>query len=335
MHAAIFLNQVSLNDSAADLDVLGQCMEVESSLRRLGFSTERIPCTLNLEDARHRLLRARPDVVFNLVEALGGTDRLTSLAILLLESMHLKFTGAGSLDNMLAAVKTTTKQRLSELQLPTAAWITPETTAWQGTRQVSPVASKVIVKADAEHASFAIDDSSIMPLIPGQQGLNRILQRVRQESEKHNTPFFAEEFIEGREFHLSVLSQPEGPLVPQPAEIQFVDFPDSKPRIFGSNAKWDMNSMEYGSTVRTFDYPATDQPLLEKLQTLARRCWVECGFHGYARIDFRVDQHGQPWILEINLNPRLSPEGSFAAALAETGVSFDETVRSIVADAMR
>ena len=335
MHAAILWNQVSLNDSAADLDVLVQCVEVESSLRRLGFTTERIPCTLNLEDARNRLLQTRPDVVFNLVEALGGTDRLTSLAILLLESMHLKFTGAGSLDNMLAAVKTTTKQRLSQLQLPTAAWITPEKTGWQGIRNVNAASSKVIIKADAEHASFAMNDSSIMTLVPGPQGLSRILQRLRQESEKHKTPFFAEEFIEGREFHLSVLSQAEEPLVLPPAEIQFVDFPDSKPRIFGSNAKWDINSIEYGSTVRTFDFPATDQPLLEKLQALARRCWVECGFHGYARIDFRVDHNGQPWILEINLNPRLSPEGSFASALAETGVSFDEAVRRIVADAMR
>lgn len=335
MHAVIFSNQVSSYDSAAELDVLGQCVEVESSLRRLGFTTERIFCTLNLDEARIRLQQARPDVVFNLVEALGGKDRLTSLAILLMESMHLKFTGACSLDNMLAAVKTTMKQRLVELRLPTATWISPERPDWQGIHAAQAAPSKVIIKADAEHASFAVNDNSVTTITPGPQGLNQVLQRLRQKSLQYKTPFFAEEFIDGREFHVGVLSQPGKPLVLPPFEIQFIDFPDSKPRIFGAEAKWDFNSIAYGSTGRTFDFPASDQPLLDKLQALARRCWMECGFHGYARIDFRVDEGGEPWILEVNLNPRLSPEGSFAAALAETGISFDEAVQRIVADAMR
>jgi len=60
---------------------------------------------------------------------------------------------------------------------------------------------------------------------------------------------------------------------------------------------------------------------------------VEFGLRGYARIDFRVDQDGQPWILEINPNPCLSPNAGFMAALTEAGISFDEAVRRIVADA--
>ena len=333
MHAAILWNQVSLNDSAADLDVLVQCVEVESSLRRLGFTTERIPCPLNLDTTRNRLRQARPDVVFNLVESLGGTDRLSSLAIILLESMHLKFTGTSGLAMLMATTKTRAKQRLFELQMPTAPWITSETSAWQGLRSESEQPTKVMVKAVAEHASFAMNDSSVMTLKPGPEGLATVLQRVRLESEKHQTPFFAENFIEGREFNLSVLANDGQPVVLPPAEIQFVGFPTDKPRIVGLNAKWNVDSMEYNNTPRTFDFPVSDQPLLDELEALARCCWVEFGLRGYARIDFRVDQDGQPWILEINPNPCLSPNAGFMAALSEAGIGFDEAVRRIVADA--
>jgi D-alanine-D-alanine ligase len=335
MHAVVFWNQVSLQDSAADLDVLVQCVEIETGLRNLGFTVERVPCTLNLEEARNRLIQARPDVVFNLVEALGGTDQLTSLAILLLESLHLKFTGAGCFDNMLAAVKTTIKPRLLELQLPTPAWISSAVPKWQGSGLAGRYPTKVIVKSTSEHASFALQDDCIFSIPSGPEGTASLLQRLQQQSRRYNRVFFAEEYIDGREFHVGVLSEAGVPLVLPPSEIQFIDFPDEKPKIFGANAKWECESREYGATDRTFEFPQSDQVLLERLTSTARDCWMKCGFRGYGRIDFRVDASGQPWIVDINLNPRLTPGSCFGAALAELGVSFDEVLRRIVDEAMR
>jgi len=56
------------------------------------------------------------------------------------------------------------------------------------------------------------------------------------------------------------------------------------------------------------------------------------GLRGYARVDFRVDAQGRPWILEINANPCLSPDAGFAAALARAGIEFTRAVKWIVAD---
>ena len=65
---------------------------------------------------------------------------------------------------------------------------------------------------------------------------------------------------------------------------------------------------------------------------LALECWRLFGLRGWARVDFRVDAAGQPWILEVNANPCLSPDAGFAAALARSSISFDEAIRRILED---
>ncbi len=77
-----------------------------------------------------------------------------------------------------------------------------------------------------------------------------------------------------------------------------------------------------------------DASLAGRLIDLALRCWVAFELRGYARVDFRVDSAGAPWILEVNANPCLAPDAGFAAALAEAGISFDQAVQSILDDAL-
>ncbi len=149
-----------------------------------------------------------------------------------------------------------------------------------------------------------------------------------------NRPCFAEQFITGREFNLSVLAGPNGPQVLSPAEIDFSAFPPGKPRIVGHKAKWQADSFEFNNTPRRFDFAPADAPLLDELHRLAANCWMLFDLHGWVRVDFRVDAQGQPWILEINANPCLSPDAGFAAALEREGVPFDQAMRQIVADAL-
>jgi D-alanine-D-alanine ligase len=70
-----------------------------------------------------------------------------------------------------------------------------------------------------------------------------------------------------------------------------------------------------------------DTILISELKRLAIECWKVFGLRGYARVDFRVDTQGRPWILEINANPCLSPDAGFAAAAAYAGISYPDTGR--------
>jgi D-alanine-D-alanine ligase len=145
---------------------------------------------------------------------------------------------------------------------------------------------------------------------------------------------FAERFVEGREFNLALLSGPNGPQVLPPAEILFRDFAPGTPRMVGYRAKWDPDSRAYQNTPRRFAEPAEDGPLHKALRETALRCWDLFFLRGYARVDFRVDGCGRPWVLEVNANPCLSPDAGFAAALEQAGMAFVEAVERVVGEVM-
>jgi D-alanine-D-alanine ligase len=335
MRIVILHNEVSPDDRADERDVLVQRDAVAEVLRRLGHGLDYLGCTLDLGAVRSRLEALRPDVIFNLTEALGGSDRLAPLATLLLDALGIPYTGSPTEALIATNNKVGAKQRLCEAGLPTPAWITADGrrhgAVGAGVRDGSRGPSRTIVKAVWEHASVGIDEES---LVSGDDA-EAIADRIQRRAAVWGRACFAEAFVDGREFNISVLASPEGPQVLPHAEIDFSAFPADKPRIVDYRAKWDEESFEYHHTPRRFEFSEADRSLLDKLGDLARRCWMVFGLRGYVRVDFRVDRDGQPWILEVNPNPCLSPDAGFAAALAQAGMPYEEAIRRIVEDAIR
>lgn len=335
MRILILHNDVIDASAPDDRDVLIQAEAVRAALAALGHPAEVLPCTLDLARLRHRLEARRPDLVFNLVEALDGTGRLIHLAPGLLDAMGLPYTGSCAEAIQLTSHKTLAKDRLRMMGLPTPEWIGPFPPDLPA---VSPAASAAsgaaapwIVKSLWEHASIGLDEQAVVLC----ERDDRMAEALRDRAPGFGGACFAERFVDGREFNLSLLAGPRGPEALRPAEILFEGYPPEALRIVGYRAKWDSDSYEYHHTPRRFDFPPEDAGLLDRLRTLAFRCWQGFGLNGYARVDFRVDAEGRPWILEVNANPCLSPDAGFAAALEATGVSYPEAIARILADTRR
>jgi len=322
MKIAILHNAVADSDAPSDRDVLTQVETVEQALKTLGHVSRRIPCTLNLEAVEESLTADRPGVVFNLVESLGGSDRLAHLAAVLLDDLDLPYTGTHSTNLHLTNNKPGAKERLRAADLPTADW---------ATLKGGTLGPPYIIKAIWEHASVGLDDHAIIRTGDGSTVADQIESRSRQLGRQ----CFAEQFIEGREFNLALLANGELPHVLPPAEIDFSTFPKGKPRIVGYAAKWDERAFEFDNTPRKFDFPPADAPLLDTLRGLAIACWRLFDLRGYARVDFRVDSQGRPWILEINVNTFLSPDAGFVAALTRAKLSIERAVEWILEDALK
>ncbi len=341
MRVIVAYNRVSDPDSPDDADVLIQAAAVSAALRRLGHEAAEIPCTLDLAALERELRRNPPDVVFNLVESLEGHARLIHAVPFLLESMGIPFTGSNAEAVLLTSHKVLAKQRMDAVGLPTPRWAAPLSRgpgaagappAGEGEGEGSgPAPPGWLVKPVWEHASVGLDEADTVLSL----SLAGARVTMARDGSRFGHAFFAEQFVEGREFNLSLLAGENGPQVLPPAEIVFDSYPEGKLRIVGYRAKWDPDSFEYAHTPRRFDFPPADRRLIERLAGLARDCWGVFDLGGYARVDFRVDGGGRPWILEVNANPCLSPDAGFAAALAEAGIDFDDAVEAILEDALR
>jgi len=330
MRIAVLHNVITDANTADERDVLVQAGSVHGALAGLGHESIPMSCDLNLDDLQYQLNQVRPDLVFNLVESLNGLGCMIHLVPFFLEARQIPYTGSPAEAIRLTSNKVLAKKRMRRVNLPTPAWVGPF--PWNGRpRQHGPIDmthKDWIVKSLWEHASVGIDDDALVRADNPETMTAIFEQRVAALG----GACFAEHFIDGREFNLSLLSGPDGPEVLPPAEILFEGYVTGKPRIVGFRAKWDESSHEYQHTSRCFDFPPQDQELLCQLKRIALRCWQVFGLAGYARVDFRVDLAGNIWILEINANPCLSPDAGFFAAVERSGLGLQDAVRRIVAD---
>jgi D-alanine-D-alanine ligase len=307
---------------------------VVAALGRLGHTVSCVACTLDLSAVRRQLERIRPDVAFNRVESLGGSDAMMAAIPLLLETLHIPCTGCSSEALAATASKLAVKQRLVRASLPTPPWVASDGRVHAGDRDskmrwgTATRTRKFILKSVYEHASFGLSDESILDSTE----LAAVKRAIRRCNADYGRPFFAEQFVEGREFNLSVVG--DRPEVLPPAEIDFSALPAGKPHIVNRDAKCDASTYEYRHTPRRFDFPTGDRALLNRLRQLAADCARLFNVQGYARVDFRCDEHGHPWILEVNSNPCVSPNAGFMAAMEQAGYSYDNAVQRLLDDAL-
>jgi D-alanine-D-alanine ligase len=145
-----------------------------------------------------------------------------------------------------------------------------------------------------------------------------------------NTEHFAETYIEGREFAAAMMEGPQGVELLPLRETIFQGFADGQPLITDYDAKWTPGSQAYQGTPRRFGLEREEPELAAELTRLALACWDLFNLDGYARVDFRVNKDGAPFILEVNMNPCLGSDAGFAASAQETGLSYDALVGRIV-----
>ncbi len=332
MHIVVLHNAVAADAAPDERDVLVQAEAVVRGLAGRGHRVEALGCTLNLSDLRRHLDALGPDALFNLVEGLDSQSRLLPVVPAALEAWGRLFAGSGSAALWITTHKVMAKERLAAAGLDTPAWIGPFPAEMPWPRNsVSPAVSgdqRWIVKSLWEHASFGLDDD---PLVNAADR-GELMRVLRRRAPQLGGACFAEEYIEGREFNLALLAGPQGPEILPPAEIVFEGYGTQRLRIVGYRAKWAEGSYEYRHTPRCFDFPESDAPLLARLRQTARDCWHLFNLRGWARVDFRVDGAGRPWILEVNANPCLSPDAGFAAALTQAGIDYGAALERILAD---
>jgi D-alanine-D-alanine ligase len=309
MKILVLHSDIAAHAPPEELDTLIAAEAVAGALCARGHTAEQ--AAFRQETLKDLLSQSAPDIVFNLVEGVEGQGRLAPLAPQMLAGLGARFTGASAAAMAATNDKPLTKQMLRDAGLPTPDWVVGPN--WRGLDD-----GRWIVKATLEDASLGLDDGAVVAGadVPGRAGAC---------ARKFGGDWFAERYVEGREFNIALL---DGRVLPM-AEMRFVDWPPGKPRIVGYDAKWEEGTPGWDGTVRAFGVERDEPALAAALKILCEKTWSLFHLAGFARVDFRVAD-GAPLILEINTNPCISPDAGFAAAAAEAGMDYASLIEAIV-----
>jgi D-alanine-D-alanine ligase len=307
-----------------ELEVLDQVAHIENHLKKLGISIYRKRITERFMEEMAIFATEKPDFVFNLVESINNKGELNYFVPALLNMYSIPYTG-----NPLEALFITSNKIISGKAMRNAGIKNPASYMLSQIKLLQP-GKKYIVKPVWEDGSQGINEDSVFEVKPGFE------KRLKGLDNEH---WFIEEFIDGREFNISVLGGKggiggkDGHEVLPPAEIVFVNYDDkNKPRIFDFKAKWEMDSFEYINTVREFPGKSLSNKLKKSLKETTLACWKLFGLKGYARIDTRIDGDDNVFVIDINANPSISPDSGFVAATKEAGYSFTDVLQRIIND---
>jgi len=190
-------------------------------------------------------------------------------------------------------------------------------------REMLQGGNRYILKPEWEDGSFGITPDSVFTY---SRDYDNVLSKY------DDSHWIIQEFIDGRKFNISLLYSPDGPKIMPPAEIVFRNFEAGRPKIVDFRAKWIPESFECVNTVRDFPDDKLDPALSEKIREAALRCWEVFGLKGYARVDMRVDNYNNPFVIEVNANPCISPDSGLVAATIQAGLPSAEVIRRIVSD---
>jgi D-alanine-D-alanine ligase len=158
-----------------------------------------------------------------------------------------------------------------------------------------------------------------------------MMERVADIHKKVHDAALVEEYIEGREFYVGVLGNTE-PVAFPPIEMDFNGLPDGMPHILDARAKWNERSAEYkGTHARIAELP---EELRARLHKTALDAYRALRVRDYGRIDLRVTDAGDIYVIEVNASCYLEQASEFAVAAAAAGMEYPMLVNRIAELAM-
>jgi D-alanine-D-alanine ligase len=266
--------------------------------------------------------KIRADAVFNLCEWSGRDYPLGVNVLKTLEEKGLPFTGADSKSYEWCCDKFEMKKMFDKFGIPTPKWtsVTPSDTKKVINNKVDKLRFPVIIKPAYEHCAIGIDKKSVV------HSKKYVAKKIIKLFQKYQEPVLVEEFIEGREFTITVLKNHRLHIFP-PAEIIFNT--KSRDKFLSFKSQWIDDRQPYASKI------VYNKNLTETLKNISKKIFLKMGCKGYVRIDIRV-RNQKIYVLEVNINPGLSPHENYGLTVSTraAGWTFDKLINEIATAAV-
>src|SRR6266511_5277469 len=269
---------------------------VLKALDQLGHDCEHLAIFDDVDLLRQKLQSFAPDIIFNLADQFKNNRAFDQNIVSFLEMQGLPFTGCGSTGLTLCKHKAVSKKILGYHRIHTPAFVTIA----RGKRIARPPRLRfpILVKPLKEEASIGISQASFV------ENDEEFKERVQFIHEKYDNDVIAEEYIEGREFYVSILGNHRLQVFPI-RELIFKEVPPDEPKIATYKAKWDEEYRKRWGLENRFAEDL-DPVLVAKIQETCKDIYRLLTIDGYARIDLRLTPENKLYFIEANPNPILA-----------------------------
>lgn len=301
-------------DANAEFDHPSTIDVISDAISSLGYRVKRIGNINNLIEQADNL---DADIVFNISEGLAGRNRESQVPIIL-EMKGIPFVGSDGLTLSLTLDKLMTKKILIAEKIPTPKFFEAKSA---DEFNMDHLKFPLIVKPRFEGSSKGLSEKSRV------ENNDELKERIDFIVKTYKQPALIEEFISGSEYTVAIVGN-------NPAQV----FSPVQIKIDGK--------LKLGSRFYTFGHifdnrleyicpPKVSAATREKIESLARRTYeaVEC--LDFGRVDFRLDEKGNPYVLEINPLPSLSTEDVFMVVANHVGITYPEILGRVLDSALK
>lgn len=258
-------------------------------------------------------------VVFNWVEGIedeiGGDARICEE----LDKLGYAYTGNPPGALRLSVAKGRVKHALQRWNIPT-----PSGAEFANVEDI-PADFDIfpaIVKPVSQHCSAGVNREAVV------HHLQQLRERVAHVREVYKEASLVEAFIIGREINIGIWGNGRPKLLPL-REIDFSTLPNPFYQMVTWDSKWIPTSEDYHAQKVLFDVQ-TSSSLHAKLEEYALKTYRAFGCRDYARIDFRIDAHENPFVIDVNPNPDITSDGGFIGGCKMLGFTYGEAVSKII-----
>ena len=294
--------------------------EVYRALKKSGYQISLLGLYNDVAPLLEEVQENKPDVVFNLTEVFQQKSHFDKNIVWMLEMLGIPYTGASPASLLICNNKALSKKILSfhRIKVPNFH------TFYRGHRIWLPKKLKlpIIVKPLCEEASRGISQASVV------DSEEAMISRIKFIHENMNADAIAEEYIEGREFYISILGSRRITVLPI-REMKFGQFPEDEPRIATYKAKWDFDYREKWGIKNVF-VGRLPEGWHKKIEEVCKRAYRALNMRCYARFDIRVTPDAQVYIIEPNANPNLDKWDELGQSAEKAGMTYDKLIRKII-----
>jgi D-alanine-D-alanine ligase len=267
----------------------------------------------------------KPHIAFNLMEAFHEVGTFDQNVVSYLELLRLSYTGCNPRGMLLARDKALSKKLMHyhRIAVPEFAVVLRGRKVRLSKRLKFPL----MVKSLTQEASIGIAQASVV------EDETKLTERVQFIHDSIKTDAIVEEYIAGRELYCGVIGNQRLQVLPV-WEMTFANMPDGQHRIATERVKW---NAKYRTKMAIDTGEAKDLPpgAAEKVQHVSRRVYNVLELSGYARVDLRLAESGQVYVLEANPNPQIARIEDFAQSAALAGLPYPALLQRILTTGLR